>query len=145
HDHLRCITFAGGDLTTFAPVGPDSFLSVLLPPPGRDELTIDASFTWEQWAAMDELERPVGAYYTVRHWRPERAEIDMLVVLHGDEGNVSPWALRAQPGDRVALWGPRTMWEPPDAPDWYLLVADDTGLPAVAGILEQLPEHAVVR
>lgn len=145
HRDLRCITFGGGDLASFAPIGPDTFLALLLPPPGRDELTIDASFTWEQWEAMPEADRPVGAYYTVRRWRPDAAELDMLFVLHGDEGHASAWAARARPGDPVGLWGPRTMWHPPADPAWYLLVADDTGLPAVAGILEQLPERATVR
>ena len=35
----------------------------------------------------------------------------------------------------VALWGPRTGFEPAAETDWYLLVADETGLPAVAAIL----------
>jgi NADPH-dependent ferric siderophore reductase len=69
----------------------------------------------------------------------------MLFVLHGDDGPASRWANRAAPGQPVALWGPRTAWHPPADTDWYLLVADDTGLPAVAVILESLPSDAVVR
>jgi NADPH-dependent ferric siderophore reductase len=138
HPHLRRITFGGGDLTRFAPLGPDTFLYVLLPPPGADGLTIDRSFTWEAYAAMPPHEQPVGAYYTVRAWRPEVAELDMLFVLH-DVGHAGSWAARAEPGDPVALWGPRSAYHPPADVDWVLLVADETGLPAVAGILEQLP------
>ena len=146
HPHLRRITFAGGDLATFAPIGPDTFLYVLAPPPGRDELTIDASFTWDGYRTMPDDERPVGAYYTVRRWDPQRRELDMLFVLHGDEGGASAWAThRAAPGAPVALWGPRTAWAPPAATDWYLLVADETGLPAVAVILETLPPGTPVR
>ncbi|HEY8523924.1 MAG TPA: SIP domain-containing protein [Acidimicrobiales bacterium] len=145
HPHLRRITFSGGDLASFSPVGPDTFLYVLLPPPGRSELTIDRSFSWEQVGAMPEEERPVGAYYTVRAWRPERAELDMLFVLHGDSGPASAWAQRARPGDPVALWGPRSSYHPPARTDWYLLVADETGLPAAANILESLPEGTVAR
>lgn len=143
HPHLRRITFAGGDLEHFAPAGPDTFLYVLLPPPGRTELTIDRSFSWEAVPEMPEDERPVGAYYTLRAWRPEVAELDVLVVLH-EGGHASDWARRAGPGDPVALWGPRTAWDPPAGTDRYLLVADETGLPAVAGILEALPDDAAV-
>jgi NADPH-dependent ferric siderophore reductase len=139
HPHLRRITFGGGDLATFCPLGPDTFLYVLLPPPGRDELTIDQSFSWEAVEHMPEADRPVGAYYTLRAWRPEQAELDMLFVLHGDTGPASAWAQRAAPGDPVALWGPREAYDPPAGTDWYLLVADETGLPAVARILESLP------
>jgi NADPH-dependent ferric siderophore reductase len=145
HPHLRRITFGGGDLATFSPLGPDTFLYVLLPPPGRTELTIDQGFTWESVERMPEADRPVGAYYTLRAWRPERAELDMLFVLHGDTGPASAWAQRARPGDPVALWGPRQAFEPPADTDWYLLVADETGLPAVARILESLPPGTTAR
>jgi len=43
-EHMKQTTFGGGDLVNFAPVGPDSFRYVLAPPPGRDELTVDANF-----------------------------------------------------------------------------------------------------
>ena len=62
------------------------------------------------------------------------------MVLHGDAGPASAWAERARPGDPVALWGPATAYAPPTGTDWYLLVADETGLPTVAVILESLPE-----
>jgi NADPH-dependent ferric siderophore reductase len=137
--HLRRVTFKGGDLVDFAPCGPDTFLYLLLPPAGRTELTIDRSFTWEAHALMDPAEQPVGAYYTLRAWRPEAAELDVLMVLHGATGPASAWAERAAPGDPVALWGPRTAYHPPEGTRHLVLVADETGLPAVAVILEQLP------
>ena len=141
---VRQITFGGGDLDTFVPGAPDQFLYVLAPPPGRTELTIDASFTWEQYATMPPGEQPIGAYYTVRRWRPEAGELDMLFVLHGVEGPAAAWAAGAGPGDPVALWGPRDAFAPPAGTDWYLLVADDTGLPAVAAIIESLPPSTPV-
>jgi NADPH-dependent ferric siderophore reductase len=143
HPHLRRITLGGGDLATFEPIGPDTFLYVLLPPPGRRELTIDRSFTWEACFQMADDVRPVGAYYTLRSWRPEAGEIDLLFVLHDTAGHAgghaSSWAARAAVGDPVALWGPRTAWAPAEGTDSYVLVADDTGLPAAAAILESLP------
>ncbi len=145
HPHLREITFGGGDLATFTPNGPDAFVYVLLPPPGRTELTIDQSFTWEAYGRMPEDERPVGAYYTVREWRPDTSELVALFVLHGDEGPASAWAGRVEVGDPVALWGPRTSWEPPADTDHYLLVADETGLPAVAGVLDLLPPDTSIQ
>ncbi len=139
HPHLRQVTFGGGDLAGFSPLGPDTFLYLLLPPPGRTELTIDRGFSWETVGQMPPDERPVGGYYTLRRWRPEEAELDVLMVLHGDGGPASTWAATAQPGDPAALWGPRDVWSPPADTDRYLLVADETGLPAVAVIVESLP------
>lgn len=140
---IRQITFGGGDLDTFEPLGPDQFMYVLAPPPGSRELTLDATFTWEQFAVMPPDEQPIGAYYTVRRWRPDVHELDMLFVLH-DGGAAATWAAGAEPGDPVALWGPRTAYAPPAGTDWYLLVADDTGLPAVAAIIESLPAGTTV-
>ena len=114
-------------------------------PPGRSELTIDQTFTWEKFEQMPDADRPVGAYYTVRQWDPERRELTMLMVRHGDSGQASAWVDGAVPGDPVALWGPRTAYHPPAATDWHLLVGDDTGLPAVAVILESLPAGAVAK
>jgi NADPH-dependent ferric siderophore reductase len=139
HPHLRLIAFSGGDLTTFSPVGPDTFLYLLVAPPGCDHLAIDQSFTWEQHGAMPDGVRPVGAYYTVRTWDAEASRLEVLAVVHGDEGAASAWAMGAAPGERVALWGPRSAYHLPQDADHLLLVADDTGLPAVAAILEQLP------
>ncbi len=146
------ITFGGGDLATFTSLGFDQFLYVLAPRPTHTELTIDQSFTWEAWQEMPEHDRPIGAYYTVREWRPESHELDLYFVLHGDlapsdehGGWAASWARSARRGDPVALWGPRTAWEPPTTVSEYLLVADDTGAPAVAAIIDSLSVGTAVR
>lgn len=136
---LRQVTVRGEDLASFAPVGPDTFLFVLLPPPGRTELTIGNDFRWEAVPEMPEEDRPVGAYYTLRRWRPEAREIDLWGVLHEGAGPAGTWFEQVRPGAPAALWGPRTAFEPPEGTDGYLLAADETGLPAVAVILETLP------
>lgn len=135
------VTFGGG-LDRFRSMGPDDFVYVLLPPPGRTELPIDTSFRWTDYDAMAEEDRPVGAYYTVRSFRPDVGELGCDVYLHEPPGHVSRWAPDAAAGQPVALWGPRTAWAPPAATTDYLLAADETGLPALRAILEQLPAGA---
>ena len=105
HPHLRRVVVGGDDLAAFAPSAPDTFVYVLLPPPGRDELTIDQTFTWEGFEQMPEADRPVGAYYTVRQWDPERRELTMLMVRHGDEGPASAWVDGAVPGSQWRCGG----------------------------------------
>lgn len=134
-DSFVRVTFGGG-LDRFQPIGPDDFVYVLLPPPGRRDLPIDTSFRWTDYYAMPEPARPVGAYYTVRQFRPGAGELDCDVFLHDPAGNVSAWAPNAEPGDAAALWGPRTAWHPPSATTDWLLVAGETGLPALSAILE---------
>src|SRR5918998_730609 len=83
--------------------------------------------------------------FTVRAYRPERAEIDVDFFLHGDLGRASAWAIRATPGDTVGYAGPRVHFAHDPAADWTLLVADETGLPALLAIAESLPAgHRVI-
>jgi NADPH-dependent ferric siderophore reductase len=49
---------------------------------------------------------------------------------------LSGWARHAAVGDRVALWGPRQAFEPPEDATSYLLVGDETGLAAFAAVLD---------
>lgn len=137
---IRQITVASESLADYKSVGPDDFVHVLLPPAGKHELTIDEGFSWQIHKGMAEEVRPRGAYYTVRKWRPEANELDLWFVLHGDDGACSAWASAAKPGDPIALWGPRTSFEPTANASKWLLLADETGLPALLSILESAPE-----
>jgi NADPH-dependent ferric siderophore reductase len=76
--------------------------------------------------------------FTVRSFDPARSEIDVDFFLHGDVGRAAAWSLDAQVGDEIGFAGPRTHWQGNGA-DWSLLVADETGLPALLAILETLP------
>lgn len=137
------VTFGGG-LERFRPVGPDQFVYVLVPPPGCDVLAVDTGFRWSDHERIPAPVRPVGAYYTVRAHRPEAGELDVDVHLHEPAGHGSTWAAGARAGDRAALWGPRTAWAPPDGTTRWLLVADESGLPAVEAVLDALPAAADV-
>lgn len=137
------VTVRSKSLQRFRSLGPDDFVHVLIPPAGRRELTIGEYFSWAAFAEMDPDLRPRGAYYTVKEWRPS-GEVDMWFVLHGDDGPLSCWAKNAEPGDPVALWGPRTSFEPPESSTTWILTADETGLPALLNILSAAPEGVAV-
>jgi NADPH-dependent ferric siderophore reductase len=78
--------------------------------------------------------------FTVRYHRPGQSEVDVDFFLHDHPGRASAWAAEARPGDTVGFAGPRTHWERNGGAGWSLLVADETGLPALLAILETLPE-----
>jgi len=83
--------------------------------------------------------------FTVRAYRPAAAEIDIDFFLHGDIGRASAWAEAAQPGEVVGYAGPRMHFRHEDGAEWTLLVADETGLPALLAIAESLPAgHPVI-
>lgn len=84
--------------------------------------------------------------FTVRRTDPALATLDVDFFLHGDGGCAAAWGLRAYVGDRVGFAGPRTHWIPDPGAEWSLLLADETGLPALLAIAESLPagQRAIV-
>lgn len=143
-DRFRKVTIHSESLDGYRSAGPDSFVYVLVPPRGQSELSIDESFSWQEVQALPEEKQPGGAYYTVRSFSTETNELELWFVLHGDEGSGSAWATKAAVGDPVALWGPRTSLTQRPGTDHYLLVADETGVPALLNILEYLPADASI-
>ena len=140
---VQRVTVGGCGLAGFPVAGGDAFAYLLLPPAGRSDMSIGLDFDWGQVRSMPKADRPRGAYYSVRHHRPDALEIDLDIVCH-DNGIASGWAAGASPGDKAALWGPRVLFRLPDDAEWTLLLADDTGVPAMLSILEHLPaDHPV--
>jgi NADPH-dependent ferric siderophore reductase len=132
-----------GGLTQFEPLGPDTFLLAMVDT-GPDHIGDDYQLADYQAQAATGAEGPVRvAYYTLRHWDPETSELTIWVVLHEDTSGVAGWMLEAQPGDPVVFWGPREAFEPQPDTDAFLMVADETGLAAVAVIVEQMPADAI--
>lgn len=91
--------------------------------------------------------RQPGRAYTVRRFDPKTSELELDFVLHGDEGNISRWASRAKAGDFLEISRPNTRSGITIDPEGknYFLFADETGLPAVAAIVEALPATAKAR
>ncbi|HRE01554.1 MAG TPA: siderophore-interacting protein, partial [Ilumatobacteraceae bacterium] len=87
--------------------------------------------------------RPVARSYTVRAVDHHAKTVTIDMVLHG-HGFGARWAAAVTVGDEVHLAGPKQWTAFPNAP-WYLLVGDDTALPAIARWLEALAPDAVVR
>ncbi|MEZ0491649.1 siderophore-interacting protein [Kineococcus sp. TBRC 1896] len=152
------LTMTSPDLARFGAGGYDQRFKVLLPthPVEDHELPADDWYTW--WRELPEDTRPVMRTYTVRAFRPATAtadaQIDVDFVLHGvgdgvgHAGPASRWAAGAAVGDEVVLVGPDAPgtgrmwgveWAPPAGARTLLLAGDETAVPAVAAVLEQLP------
>nr|BFF17275.1 hypothetical protein GCM10025730_07960 [Promicromonospora thailandica] len=90
--------------------------------------------------------------YTVRTVRQNLREVDVDVVMHGDTGPASRWALTAAAGDPMVIMGPNAEYDgvhggvefaPPSTSHALLLAGDETAAPAIAAICESLPRDAV--
>ncbi|WP_312414625.1 siderophore-interacting protein [Comamonas sp.] len=75
--------------------------------------------------------------YTVRAFDADAQWLEIDFLLHADAGPGACWAQQAQVGDRVEILKPggRTA----RIADWMVLAGDDSALPALARIAEQLP------
>lgn len=129
---MRRITLGGAQLQGFISLGSDDHIKLLF------------ANNAEEQAAMDAVDLPrEGVKPTMREYTPRRIdlvnnELDLDFVLHGD-GPASTWAAQAAPGHRLNIAGPRGSLVVPDIFDSYLLVGDETAIPAIGRRLEELP------
>lgn len=130
---MRRITLGGAELQGFTSLGSDDHIKLLFAETAEQQQAIDAR----------NLGRDGGARPTMREYTPRRIdlvanELDIDFVLHGD-GPASTWAAQAEPGQSLNIAGPRASMVVPDIFDSYLLVGDETAIPAIGRRLEELP------
>ena len=134
---MRRITLGGPELAGFISLGSDDHVKLFFPQ------------TVEEQAALENLQLSAGLKgnvmppmrdYTPRRYDLNTFELDIDFVLHGD-GPAASWAAQAQPGQYLHIGGPRGSMVVPDIFDSYLLVGDETALPAIARRLEELPAN----
>jgi len=141
--HYIRVTLTGDDVPKFAEVTVGVNNKIFIPPAGVEQVYFP-EFDYEKgtWNHPPEALRPIVRTYTHRGIDLERKEMIIDFVAHGDQGPASAWAINARPGDKLGVaMKAKTSHLFPEA-DWYLLVADATGIPVIAAILEQLPATA---
>lgn len=147
--HMVRVTFGGPGLAGFVDDGPDQRLKLFLPRAGAERTRVPdvprGADWYPRWRATDPDVRAVMRTYTVRASRPEAAELDIDFVLHGDRGPASAWAGRAEAGDAAVLYGAYAEHDPTPEADWRLIVGDETAVPAIGAILDDLPAGTPAR
>lgn len=139
--HMRRITLAGGDLEGFVSPSHDDHVKLFFPAPGDTQPVFPVLGNGANPVQYAEGARPIARNYTPRRHDPLKGELEIDFVLHGD-GPASTWAAQAAPGQTLGVGGPRGSMVVPLDFDWYVLVGDQTALPAIARRLEQLPAGA---
>jgi NADPH-dependent ferric siderophore reductase len=74
--------------------------------------------------------------YTPRRFNPDTNELVVDFAMH-DAGPVTQWARNAKVGDPARIGGPRGSVIIPDDFDWWLLIGDETALPAIGRRIEE--------
>ena len=121
------IVFTGEELYDFMSPAPDDHVKLVFP------------------SATGEIQM---RDYTPRAFDNEARTLTIDFALHaGDHqpGPATEWALHAKPGDVLQVGGPRGSVIVPSDFDWWLIVGDETALPAIARRLAALPAGTPVK
>ncbi len=110
------LVLEGEDLADFTSLSPDDHIKLIFPT-GTD--------------------RPAMRDYTPRAFDRAERTLTLDFAVH-EAGPATRWALDARPGDRLEIGGPRGSQVVTAAFDWWLLIADETGLPALGPRVEEL-------
>ena len=137
--YMTRVILGGAELEGFHVDEPAASVRLLLPTEG--ELVVP------RWNGNEFLlgdgSRPVIRTFTPRRFDRESRELHLDVVLHRS-GAASAWATTTQSGDRVAVSGPGRGYDIDPNTTAFLLVGDETAIPAVCQLLEHLPSVPIV-
>ena len=132
------ITFGGKQLLSFNYGGPASHLRVFLPDPETGKLALPVKGP-DGYAYSRDMGRPPSRAYTPLRWSPKTPSLDVEIALHG-EGPGAGWAQGVKEGDVAVISGRSGGAYFPDASvGWYIIAGDETALPAMKTLLEEMP------
>jgi NADPH-dependent ferric siderophore reductase len=133
---MRRITLHGPQLQGFISLGTDDHVKLLFATTPEEQAALEDFMP----GSNNDGPRPAMRDYTPRRYDAQSGELDIDFVLHGD-GPAATWAAQAEVGQFLFIAGPRGSMIVPDMFDSYLLIGDETALPAIARRLEELPAN----
>lgn len=123
------VRLSGTDLEGFDSLGADDHMRLF--------------FAASEPASVEELRAQPSREYTPLAW--DNDWLDVEFVVHGDAGIAGPWAATAPIGSFVGVGGPRGSAVITGEPGSWLLVGDETAIPAIRRFAAQIPDDAPAR
>lgn len=148
------VTLAGEDLHDFASSAFDDHVKVFFPQPGEDKPVLP-SMGAEGPVFAAGVAKPEARDFTPRRFDPVAGELDLEFAFHPElgathhgpaatHGPAARWAAQVKPGQYLGIGGPRGSRVLNQSFDWWLLIGDETALPAIGRRLEELPADSQV-
>ncbi len=138
---MRRIVLTGPDLEPefpFRPLAAADHVKLAFPDPDTGDLVLpEGGLRSRDGRAL------ILRDYTIRHVDHDAHELSIDFVLHS-HGPAGQWATNAAIGDEIAVLGPRGTQVYPGTCANYLLVGDETAMPAIERFLSELPVEAEV-
>lgn len=127
-----------GDLSGFQSQGFDDHVKLIFPDPVTGVVTFPNPDAREGESAGP---RPIMRDYTPRYFNLDAGKLTLDFALHGVDGNAGPatrWAVDVKPGDDLHIAGPRGSQLLSKHFQHYVLIGDETAIPAIARRLEEV-------
>ncbi|MCT1479695.1 siderophore-interacting protein [Microbacterium sp. p3-SID336] len=127
-DFVR-VRLSGPELAGFDSLGADDHMRLFFPdgPVG----------------SIEELRAAPSREYTPLAWGDDWLDVEFAV--HGDEGVAAPWAATAALGSSIGVGGPRGSAVLEGTPGSWLLMGDETAIPAIRRFAAMIPEGTPAR
>lgn len=127
-DFVR-VRVSGSELEGFTSLGSDDHMRLFFPdsPAG----------------SVEEMRAAPSREYTPLAWGDDWLDIEFAV--HGDEGVAARWAATAPLGSSIGVGGPRGSAVIEGTPGSWLLVGDETAIPAIRRFAALIPDGAPAR
>lgn len=127
-DFVR-VRLSGSDLAGFDSPGSDDHMRLFFPsgPVG----------------SVEELRATPSREYTPLAWGDDWLDVEFAV--HGDQGVAAPWAANAPLGSTIGVGGPRGAAVLTGKPGSWLLVGDETAIPAIRRFAALIPAGTPAR
>lgn len=138
---LRRFVLGGPELVGLEIDEPAASVRLLLP--SDDGVLEMPTWTGNQFELADGSRAPIRTF-TPRYLDTDARQLTIDIVVH-DGGAASDWADAASPGDEVAVSGPGRGYEIDTDAGGYLLAGDETAIPAIGQLLEEMPASMPVR
>ncbi|NEK55430.1 siderophore-interacting protein, partial [Rhizobium leguminosarum] len=119
---MRRITLTGDDLADFISLAPDDHIKIFVPAADGGEERRD---------------------YTPRRYDNTERKLTIDFALH-EAGPVTQWAIDARAGDRLEIGGPRGSAVVSATVKRWLLIGDETALPAIGRRIEESGAGTVI-
>lgn len=113
------VHFISPELADFVSAAPDDHVKLFFPQAGKTD------------------GKPVMRDFTPRAFDRAAGSLTIDFALH-ESGPATAWAASARVGDQLDIGGPRGSQVMPDDFDWYLLIGDESALPAIGRRVEEL-------
>lgn len=127
-DYVR-VRLSGSELEGFDSPGADDHMRLFFPSgPVR---------------SIEELRAAPSREYTPLAWGDDWLDVEFAV--HGDAGVAAPWAATAPFGATIGVGGPRGSAVISGTPGSWLLVGDETAIPAIRRFAARIPATAPAR